>query len=155
MNRLNRWVVVGAIGIAFTLFFCWGSFLIIFSSSNLENNAKSTANLIVILAPTSTPVLLTPTLDLTATYSAQTDNGISVGSYVQIAGTEGKGLRLRAAPGLSSPLLFVGMEAEVFEVRDGPVDSDGYRWWYLVAPYDQTRSGWAASDYLELVSPAE
>lgn len=154
MNRLNRWVVVGAIGIAFTLFFCWGGFLAILSSPNVENK-KPTANLIVIFAPTSTPVLLTPTPDRTATHSALTYDGISIGTYVQITGTEGRGLRLRAAPGLGSPLLFVGMEAEVFEVRDGPVDSDGYRWWYLVAPYDQTRSGWAASDYLELVSSSE
>ncbi|MEJ5202517.1 MAG: SH3 domain-containing protein [Anaerolineales bacterium] len=154
MHCLNRWVIIGAIAVAFILFFCWGS-LLTFLGYRDRVDVKSPANLVIISAPTPTPVLLTPTPDLTATQSALSYNGISVGSFVQITGTEGKGLRLRAGAGLSSPLLFVGMEAEVFEVRDGPVESDNYVWWYLVAPYDQTRSGWAASNYLTLVSPAE
>ncbi len=154
MTRLNRWVISGAIAIAFTLLLFWGIFLTILNDQHTAN-VKSTANLVVILAPTSTPTVLTPTPNLTATQSALSINGISIGAYVQIIGTEGKGLRLRAEPGLNSPLLFVGMEEEVFEVCDGPVESDGYFWWYLSAPYDETRSGWAVSDYLVPVSNSE
>ncbi len=29
--------------------------------------------------------------------------------------------------------------------------ADGYTWWYLVAPYDSTRAGWAAADFLAVV----
>ncbi|MGC8855692.1 MAG: SH3 domain-containing protein, partial [Anaerolineae bacterium] len=76
---------------------------------------------------------------------------IRLGSFVQISGTEGEGLRLRSAPGLSSDQLFLGYDSEVFEVRDGPRQADGYIWWYLVAPYDETRAGWAAADYLSVV----
>ena len=42
-------------------------------------------------------------------------------------------------------------DAEVFMVRDGPQTADGYTWWYLVAPYDETRAGWAAADFLVVV----
>jgi hypothetical protein len=78
---------------------------------------------------------------------------IAPGRYVQIGGTEGAGLRLRAAPGLDGTPLFLGFDTEVFEVRDGPQVADGYTWWFVVSPYDENRSGWAAADYLEVITP--
>ncbi len=106
------------------------------------------AALTLIPAPTSTP-LASPT-PLPATPDAETALPalIEIGGYVQINGTGGVGLRLRAQPGLKGELLFLGEEAEVFQVRDGPRQADGYIWWYLVAPYDERRAGWAAADYL-------
>jgi hypothetical protein len=92
--------------------------------------------------PTIDPALITPTLP---------PNTIGIGGYVQISGTEGEGLRIRSAAGLNSNTVFRGEEAEVFVVRDGPQDVDGYTWWYLVAPYDDTRAGWAAADFLAVV----
>jgi hypothetical protein len=94
------------------------------------------------LVPTNDPLLATPTL------AAGT---IGVGGYVQISGTEGEGLRIRSAAGLNTETVFRGEEAEVFVVRDGPQDVDGHVWWYLVAPYDETRAGWAAADWLAVV----
>ncbi|MCL4825052.1 MAG: hypothetical protein KJZ57_12625, partial [Anaerolineales bacterium] len=97
--------------------------------------------------PTPTPDLLlagTPTLPADA---------IVVGGYVQITGTGGDGLRLRSAPGLASEQLFLGEEAEVFQVKDGPKEANGYIWWYIVAPYDQNRAGWAAANFLSVVPP--
>lgn len=73
---------------------------------------------------------------------------IGVGAYVQVIGTEGAGLRMRADPGLDTAIKFTAMDAEVFLVIDGPVEVDGYTWWHLEAPYDQTRSGWSAGDFL-------
>jgi hypothetical protein len=93
-------------------------------------------------SPTLDPALVSPTPDPTQ---------ISVGGYVQISGTEGEGLRIRAAPGLNSDTVFFGEESEVFMVRDGSQTMDGYVWWYLVAPYDETRAGWAAADFLAVV----
>ncbi len=111
-----------------------------------------TAAIIVIPAPSSTA---TPDLALatpTGTPPPEVTGGIAVGMYVQIIGTNGEGLRLRTGPGITNEPRFLGMDAEVFKVQEGPKIADGYTWWYLVAPYDENRSGWAASDYLGLVS---
>lgn len=153
-NLLNGRVVLGAIIVAGLLFTVTVALL---GWMRLGPSARSgqrlgfvPAQLTVIPAPTSTLNLsATAPLDslLTGTPTLQPDE-IGVGGYVQIAGTEGEGLRLRASPGLSGAPVFLGYDEEVFEVRDGPKDADGYTWWYLVAPYDETRAGWAAADFL-------
>jgi hypothetical protein len=76
---------------------------------------------------------------------------IGVGAYVQITGTEGSALNIRREPGLSSEVIFLAYDAEVFEVREGPMEVDGFTWWYLVTPVDEARSGWAAANYLTVV----
>lgn len=107
------------------------------------------ADLTIIAPPTATVnPTLTPTPSGTTTPPA---GQIGVGAYVQITGTEGAGLRIRSAPGLNSDTVFRGEEAETFQVKDGPQQADGHTWWYLVAPYDNTRAGWAAADYLAVV----
>jgi hypothetical protein len=109
------------------------------------------AALTIIAAPTLT---LTPTrvLETPTSTAPPSVDGISIGNYVQISGTEGSGLRLRSGPGTSNPPRFLGMDAEVFQVKDGPKESDGFTWWYLEAPYDSARSGWAASKFLAVVN---
>lgn len=77
---------------------------------------------------------------------------IGVGGYVQVVGTAGAGLRMRSEPGLSGSINFTAMDAEVFLVIDGPIEEDGYIWWKLEAPYDQTRTGWSAGDFLSTIS---
>lgn len=76
---------------------------------------------------------------------------IAPGAYVQVTGTGGDGLRLRDAAGLSGKVLIVASEAEVFQVKDGPQELDGYIWWYLVGPFDPQRRGWAVVNYLQVV----
>lgn len=78
---------------------------------------------------------------------------IGVGTSVQISGTEGSGLNIREEPGLGTGIRFVALDSEVFEVRAGPEVIDEITWWYLVTPYDETRNGWAAANYLTLVVP--
>lgn len=112
-----------------------------------------TAVFTVITAPTSTAapaggLLPSPT----ATNTGLIVGGIGVGMYVQISGTEGDGLRLRSSPGTDASPLFLGREAEVFKVTDGPREASGYTWWFLAAPYDENRSGWAAADFLTVVA---
>ena len=92
--------------------------------------------------PTNDPLIATPTLAA---------NTIGIGGYVQITGTEGQGLRIRLSAGLNAETVFRGEESEVFLVKDGPQIADGYTWWYLVAPYDETRAGWSAADFLAVV----
>jgi hypothetical protein len=108
------------------------------------------ADLTVIPAPSSTPnVTPTSTPDpLVAGTATLAPDQIGLGGFVQITGTEGEGLRLRAQPGLNGAPVSLGYDEEVFEVREGPQEADGYTWWYLVAPYDESRAGWAAADFL-------
>ena len=111
-----------------------------------------TAEFSVIKAPTAT---LTPAVSeiaqATPTVPAPPAGVIAKDAYVQVVGTGGTGLRLRSEPGLNSDILLLGSEAEVFLVQDGPVDMDGYIWWFLIGPFDETRQGWAVSNYLEVV----
>ena len=113
-----------------------------------------TALITLIPAPTTTPQPPTPEPEqaITATLAGQVIDGIGQGAYVQITNTGGDGLRLRRDPGTASDILFLGYDAEVFKVTGGPQIVDGYTWWYLTAPYDESRSGWAASNYLGLIA---
>ena len=108
------------------------------------------ADLTMIPAPTLTSNA-PPTATVNPFAPTPVPTGIAVGNYVQISGTEGQGLRIRSEPGLDGEFVFLGFDSEVFVVQDGPRVVDGYTWWYLVAPYDETRVGWAASDFLTYI----
>lgn len=147
---LNRWVIFGALGLAAFLTLLTTLSIGLNSARQTEDVGFAPADLTVIPAPTSTSSAPpTATIDPFAPTPAPT--GIAIGNYVQIKGTEGEGLRIRSAPGLSGESQFLGYDSEVFIVQDGPREVDGFVWWYLVAPYDQTRVGWAASDFLSYV----
>jgi hypothetical protein len=75
---------------------------------------------------------------------------IEVGRMVEVYGTEGDGLRLRADPSTEAVVLLLAGESEVFSVEDGPVEADGRTWFFVVSPSDASRAGWAVSDYLRL-----
>ena len=111
------------------------------------------ADIVVIPLPenTATPDLsLVPTTEPT---EIQIGNGaIKLGAYVQVYNTSGRGLQIRSGAGVQNPPNFIALDAEVFEVADGPIEADGYTWWFLKAPYDEKRSGWAASAYLEVIA---
>jgi hypothetical protein len=110
------------------------------------------ADLTMIPAPTNTPnVTAVPTNDPLIATPTLAANTIGKGGYVQITGTEGQGLRIRISAGLNAETVFRGEESEVFVVKDGPQTADGYTWWYLVAPYDETRAGWSVADFLTVV----
>jgi hypothetical protein len=116
--------------------------------------AASTAVLNVIHAPTATvpPPTPTPTLPATPTSPvppSPPEGSLGVGAFVQISGTGGDGLRMRSEAGLQGAVQAVGIEAEVFEITGGPQEADGYTWWYLTAPYEEARAGWAVANYLQ------
>lgn len=156
MNRRDRswslWILPGALAIAALL--CGLAFAALWLFRPAAASLAPTAAVTVIPAPSSTATPEEAFSTPTASPPAASTGGIAVGMFVQISGTEGEGLRLRSGPGIGNSPRFLGMDAEVFEVRDGPKVADGYTWWYLVAPYDETRSGWAAANYLAVV-PAE
>jgi hypothetical protein len=156
MNRndlfslLNIKVLLGALGIAACLILVTIASIGWSRPGPARDFGFAPADLTVIPAPSSTPNVtptFTPDPLLVGTPTLAPDQ-IGVGGFVQITGTEGQGLRLRADPGLNSAPVSLGYDEEVFEVRDGPQEADGYTWWYLVAPYDETRAGWAAADFL-------
>lgn len=152
-QRINIWVLLAALLVAGLLI--GGLFLLISLLPASQAPAEQPAALLTVIpAPTATHTL-PPTSVLPSPTTPVTIDGISQGVYVQIAGTEGQGLRLRSGPGTSNPPRFLGMDSEVFLVKDGPQDSDGFTWWYLEAPYDPGRSGWAASAYLAIVAQPE
>jgi hypothetical protein len=75
---------------------------------------------------------------------------IRVGQYVQVSGTGDAGyLNLRAEAGLQSPVNYLALERQVFQVQAGPKEADGFTWWYLVDPATSTRYGWAVQNYLQ------
>jgi hypothetical protein len=147
--------VLGTLGILVLLLALWGFILRSMASAQTPLE-EATAVVQVIPPPTSTsPSIATipPTPTTTPEFSTPSANSqIKVGDYVQISNTGGDGLRIRSGPGTSNPPLFLGKESEVFKVTDGPKEADGYIWWDLTAPYDNTRAGWAASNFLSVVA---
>jgi len=149
----NPWVVTGAIGLGLALL-CASIFALWVTRAAPTALPPATAVLNVIPIPSPTPILPTPSPTPQSTPSVPlppASEAISIGALVQVSGTGGDGLRLRAEPGLNSQVLFLGLESEVFQVSDGPRQADGYTWWLLVAPYDPTLSGWAVANYLVVV----
>jgi hypothetical protein len=58
---------------------------------------------------------------------------------------------LREGPGLDRQVRILAAEEEVFLVVDGPQQVDDYIWWYLEGPNDNTRHGWAVSNFVRVV----
>ena len=146
----NRWVIFGAIAFAGLLTLITAMSIGLTSPLQSSTVGFAPADLTMIPAPTSTSSApATPTIDPFA--PSPTPTGLALGNYAQITGTDGQGLRIRSTPGLDGEFVFLGYDSEVFLVKDGPQTVDGYVWWYLVAPYDETRAGWAASDFLTYI----
>ncbi len=146
------WMIIGAILVALIVIIT-GFILLRILLPQLNPLPIPTAVIAIIPAPTSTPTI-SPDLFPTQTQEHQSDtiDGIRVGIFVQISGTGNGGLRFRASPGTSNDTLFIASESEVFEVKDGPITKDNFIWWYLSAPYDSSRSGWAVAEYLTPMS---
>ena len=148
----NKWVILGALLLTGFLLLITAISIGITSARQSSDVGFAPADVTVIPAPTSTSgAPPTPTIDPFATTPAPA--GIALGNYVQITGTNGEGLRIRSEPGLNGNPEFLGFDSEVFIIQDGPRSVDGYVWWYLVAPYDQSRAGWAAADFLAYIPP--
>ena len=155
MNRgnvpglINVWTILGALLVAACLLLTTLFAIGWLRPRQAGDQGFVPADLTVIPPPTATPSPA-PTATAAGTAAPQ---GMAIGAYVQISGTEGAGLRIRSAPGLNSDTVFLGEEAETFKVQDGPQEAEGHTWWYIVAPFDESRAGWAAADYLTVVPP--
>ena len=151
---VNKWVILGALAFAGLLLLITAIAIGLTSARRTSDVGFVPADVTVIPAPTGTSgAPPTPTIDPFA--SPTSPAGIAMGNYVQITGTEGQGLRIRAEPGLGGEFQFLAYDSEVFVIQDGPREVDGYVWWYLVAPYDESRVGWAAADFLTYIPEPE
>lgn len=152
IQRNWRWLVFGLIlGVIVFIVALFNGYI-----SRLSNHSRVSVlpGLTVVVVPTET--LPEPTLQdthistptLTSTSLPSTTVEIDIGELVIVAGTDGDRLRIRTQPGLSSEIGFLAYENDVFQVENGPVEQDGYIWWFLVNPYDGSKSGWAVENYL-------
>jgi hypothetical protein len=130
-------------------------FLINFTRPSRAPVGAVTAALTVIPSFSSTA---TPTVeeidspDVPAETATLEAGVMGIGAFVQVSGTDGDGLRLRQGPGLDYEMQFLGLDGELFLIGDGPVEADGYTWWFVIGSYDETRQGWAAADFLTLIT---
>jgi hypothetical protein len=129
---------------------------LMFSRKGLSMVGAATAVITVLPAPTATPTptstsFVTPTTILSE-LPTPVPGDIKIGALVQIVGTGGDGLRLRDEPGLGTTVLTTVSDTEVFKVLQGPSPADGYEWWYISDPYNDSRRGWAVANYLKLVN---
>jgi hypothetical protein len=158
LEKLRRFltpgVLLSALGIGVVLI--GGVVYLLFWYTPAQATEAPEAALTWIPGPTNTPVpptaTLLPTSTVTPTFTPSETGEIGIGVFVQITGTDGAGLNIRNEPGLATNINFLGYDAEVFEVRDGPREADGLTWWYVVTPVDDSRAGWAASNYLTIVA---
>jgi len=149
----DPWVWLGAVLVGLSLVAAVGGSLLLIPAADVPSD--HIVLMTVIPAPTATPSPpATPTPPaVTATPIAPplpVEGTVAVGVYVQIRGTGGDGLRLRAQPGLEAPILGLAKEDEVLQVAEGPQEADGYTWWRLEAP-NGTRGGWAVANYLSVL----
>lgn len=146
-------IILGSIGVTGVL--CLVTMFVYWVTPNELQVSYPTAIIRILPAPTYTPTL-EATLQPTQAGGNQSEGGrtgepIFIGAYVEIKGTEGDGLRLRESPGLNGKIQFLAYESEIFKVDDGPKEADGYVWWFLVAPYDESVRGWAVENYLVVI----
>lgn len=152
IQRNWRWLVLGMfLGVIVFIAALINGYI-----SRLSNISRVSVlpGLTVVVVPTDTipdptsQITQVSTPTLTPTSPPSTDVEIDIGELVIVAGTDGDRLRIRTQPGLSSEISFLAYENDVFQVENGPVEQDGYIWWFLVNPYDSSKSGWAVENYL-------
>jgi len=144
----NVWVGVGA-GLLAVLI-CGAAFLLVWvlTPTTVSSDAATRAVVTRLPAPTYTPVVaMTPT----PVVDERLLDGIGLGMTVEIFDTGGAGLRFRAEPGIDANIQFIAADQEMFRIEGGPVEEDGFVWWYLVSDAVRERSGWAVASYLQVV----
>jgi len=109
------------------------------------------ALLTVIPAPTLTPTVFATKVPQKLEIHYVSEDGLSVGTVVEVFGTGSTGLSVRPQPGTGGYLNFVAQEGERFNIIDGPDSRNEYIWWKLESVNDPERSGWAAADFLRAV----
>ncbi len=70
---------------------------------------------------------------------------VGIGGRYTVYGAGSRGLNLRAAPGTGGQLLTTLVQGRDVTIMDGPVQADGFTWWYVVTTYSN-EAGWVAGE---------
>ncbi|MFN2281157.1 MAG: hypothetical protein ACK2TZ_04770 [Anaerolineales bacterium] len=147
-NFFNPWVIAGTVLTA-TILLAFAFLGAGWITPSLGEPYQGGGVITLIPVPTFTPTPLPTATEIPlVSPTPEKGSGILLGGYVQITGTEGEGLRLRREPSLTGEIVYLGLEGEIFLVKGGPQDQDGYLWWQLEAPLNPDRQGWAVADFL-------
>lgn len=76
-----------------------------------------------------------------------------VGATVKVVGVGEAGLNVRSSPGTDAVIKFRATENEEFKLLEQPQTASGIEWWFIQSASDETRSGWASRDFLEVLTP--
>lgn len=152
------WMLLGAVTVVSACALSVAGYAWLTRPTDLPANVTATAVVNVIAAP---PNLPTPTQQTPPTLPPDTPTPplptpppgtIVIGGYVQVVGTGTTGfLNLRAEAGLRNPVNYLAIEREVLQVQAGPVQADGFTWWYLVDPATRSKFGWGVQNFLQAV----
>ena len=96
----NKWVILGALAVTGLLILITVIAIGWTTPRQASDVGFVPADLTVISAPTATPNV-TPTATIDPFAPSPTPTGLAVGTYAQITGTNGEGLRIRSEPGLT------------------------------------------------------
>jgi len=140
----------------------WGVVLLNRDSAASGDASPTPIFVVITASPTSgVPATVTPSILVTTppptgatatpTFPPNSGLAITVGSRIVVRGTEGTGLTVRQGPGTDYTFVFIANEGEQFNVMDGPRESTGYTWWYILDPNNPDRFGWAVSIYMQVV----
>lgn len=99
----------------------------------------------VVWTTTPTPA---PTAAPTPTPAPILPGSLGLGTRIEVIGTGGVGVSIRAEANTSGERLEVAAEGDTLLIVGGPEEADGYTWWFLRDESNPAREGWAVSDYL-------
>ncbi len=99
----------------------------------------------VLQGPTLPPPNITPTPE-----------SIAIGRTIRVIDVGDQQLNVRDRPGvLESTIVFRAPEDSRFVISEGPQQADGLTWWRIQDPASASRTGWAAANYLEVISTGQ
>lgn len=153
------WVLLSAVALVSTCALSVAGYAWLTRPASLPLNAvTTTAEFNVIAALPNVP---TATQQMSPTMAPDTPTPplptpppgtLAVGGYVQVVGTGATGfLNLRAEAGLENAVNYLAIEREILQVQAGPIQADGFTWWYLVDPATQSKFGWGVQNFLQVV----
>jgi hypothetical protein len=70
---------------------------------------------------------------------------VGIGGRYTVYGAGARGLNLRAAPTIAGQPLTTLIQGRDVTIMDGPVQADGFTWWYVVTTYSN-EAGWVAGE---------
>jgi hypothetical protein len=150
-RRNQKWAILAGIFAAAVCIVA--ALMVLFMGKNQNPQyAYITPVVKVITAPTLTKVSSTPTIQPTAELLLPGSMSLQPGTIVEITGTEGAGLRVRDDAGTGATALFLAMDGEQYVIKEGPKHVDDLFWYRIVSSDDDTKKGWAAADYLKVVT---